>query len=536
MALNTPTRVPLDHRQLLAVRQSLHDIFGVDFNLWLFDKEWWRITEDKSCPLTPAQSTEVQHLDLVRSGPGKPMYFLNGPEEGGVLVIPLPKQHRRWFAATARFEASQAESFDRLARLFIKDLVNQDELVRLRQEHEAFLRQVTNDFEELTFLRSMASLLEISDLSFDFKAMGESMLPTLKPLVESDALILIPASDRSKSPDGRTVTVMDPCVWTGSQCIPQEICVNLVQKFRQAATSQPVVKNNFQRLPEASAFPGVNSFILVPIASGDVTIGWLLAVNRNNERNLNAGELPWELSYLEFGTHEATLMSSSAAILATHARNLQLFSEREELLVSVVRALVSAVEAKDEYTRGHSERVALYGKRIAQELGVSKDHCERLYLTGVLHDVGKIGVRDAVLRKPGPLTDEEFEEIKQHPDMGWQILQDLEPLAYVLQGVLYHHEQFDGRGYPDNLVGSNIPLDGRILAVADAYDAMTSDRPYRAGMPHEKAESILRAGAGKQWDPDVVEAFFRCISDILAIKAAYRPRASRLRKGVASAL
>jgi HD-GYP domain-containing protein (c-di-GMP phosphodiesterase class II) len=274
----------------------------------------------------------------------------------------------------------------------------------------------------------------------------------------------------------------------------------------------------------------VSSFIIVPIVNGAEFIGWLLALNRNNERNINIEELPWEVSYLEFGTHEATLMSSSAAILATHARNVELFREREELLVSMVRALVSAIEAKDEYTRGHSERVALYGKRLAEELGLGEDYCERLYLTGLLHDVGKIGVRDAVLRKPDALTDDEFEEIKQHPDKGWSILQDLEPLNYVLPGVLHHHESHNGRGYPDGLAGDRIPLDGRILAVADAFDAMTSDRPYRNGMPLAKAEAILKDGAGKQWDPEMIDAFFRAMPDILEIKKTYQPRVQPLRQ------
>ncbi|MBP86544.1 MAG: hypothetical protein CMJ64_07505 [Planctomycetaceae bacterium] len=163
-------------------------------------------------------------------------------------------------------------------------------------------------------------------------------------------------------------------------------------------------------------------------------------------------------------------------------------------------------------------------------MGLGEDYCERLYLTGLLHDVGKIGVRDAVLSKPGALTDEEFEEIKEHPDKGWAILQDLNPLSYVLPSVLHHHENYDGRGYPDNLAGEDIPLDGRILAVADAYDAMTSDRPYRSGMPHEKAEAILRNGAGSQWDAEGIDAFFRAMPDILHIKETYAPRTPPQRK------
>ena len=138
-----------------------------------------------------------------------------------------------------------------------------------------------------------------------------------------------------------------------------------------------------------------------------------------------------------------------------------------------------------------------------------------------MHDVGKIGVSDATLKKPGRLTPEEFAEIKRHPDEGWSILRDLSQLRYVLPGVLYHHEQYDGRGYPDGLAGEAIPLDGRLLAVADAYDAMTSDRPYRRGMPVARAEEILRAGAGAQWDPRIIATFFAIRDDIQRIQFGY---------------
>jgi HD-GYP domain-containing protein (c-di-GMP phosphodiesterase class II) len=140
----------------------------------------------------------------------------------------------------------------------------------------------------------------------------------------------------------------------------------------------------------------------------------------------------------------------------------------------------------------------------------------------LLHDVGKIGVSDSTLRKPDKLTDEEFAEIKRHPDEGWAILRDLEQLSYVLPGVLHHHERVSGGGYPDGLTGDSIPLDARIMAVADAYDAMTSDRAYRGGMPHERAIEILRQGAGTQWDADVVAAFLSVIEDIIAIRYGYR--------------
>ena len=142
---------------------------------------------------------------------------------------------------------------------------------------------------------------------------------------------------------------------------------------------------------------------------------------------------------------------------------------------------------------------------------------QSMYLSGLLHDIGKVGIEDSVLRKPGKLTDEEYEHIKQHVNIGHKILFDLGKLEHVLPVVLYHHESWDGGGYPKQLGAEAIPLSARIVAVADAFDAMGSDRPYRMGMPDEKIDKIFRKGAGQQWDPDVVAAFFRIRDDVREI-------------------
>jgi HD-GYP domain-containing protein (c-di-GMP phosphodiesterase class II) len=152
-------------------------------------------------------------------------------------------------------------------------------------------------------------------------------------------------------------------------------------------------------------------------------------------------------------------------------------------------------------------------------MGLSHHECEELYMTGLLHDIGKIGVPDGVLSKPGKLTEAEFAQIRLHPEIGYQILKNLTPLDYALPGVLHHHEAVDGSGYPYGLSGDEIPLYARVLAVGDAYDAMTSDRPYRGGMDSEKAEAILRSGAGQQWDARAVNAFFAVATEIRAIAA-----------------
>ena len=181
----------------------------------------------------------------------------------------------------------------------------------------------------------------------------------------------------------------------------------------------------------------------------------------------------------------------------------------ETLFLASIQSLADALELKDPYTRGHSVRVSQYGVAIARAMNLSPTLTAQIELGGHLHDVGKIGVREEVLRKSGPLTTEEYEHIMTHPVLGWQILQPLlgeNPVA--LNIVRSHHERMDGRGVPDKFVGEAIPLEARIIAVADAFDAMMSKRPYRNGLTFTEAMAELRRVAGTQFDTKVVDAFF----------------------------
>ncbi|HEX5323499.1 MAG TPA: HD domain-containing phosphohydrolase, partial [Capsulimonadaceae bacterium] len=176
---------------------------------------------------------------------------------------------------------------------------------------------------------------------------------------------------------------------------------------------------------------------------------------------------------------------------------------------SMLDALVSAVHNKDRYTRRHSEDVMAYSLQIVDEVGFEEEFRQTVAIAALLHDVGKIGVPDHILRKPGALTSEEFEAVKLHPIMGAAIVAAVPGFEEMLDAVRFHHERWDGGGYPHGLRGEETPLIARLMAVADAYSAMTTDRPYRKGMPAEKALSIISQGAGVQWDPTFAEAFLR---------------------------
>lgn len=183
----------------------------------------------------------------------------------------------------------------------------------------------------------------------------------------------------------------------------------------------------------------------------------------------------------------------------------------DDRVFRMVEVIVDAVNNKDSYTRRHSEEVAVYSEWICGELGLPEEDLERIRLSALVHDVGKIGVRDDVLRKPGALGPADFAEMRQHPEIGSWIVQSMPGLERLVPGVRHHHERFDGRGYPDGLAGQDIPFDARVLAVADVYSALTTDRPYRRGLTNERAQEEILLNAGTQFDPIIVQAFLRAV-------------------------
>ena len=214
------------------------------------------------------------------------------------------------------------------------------------------------------------------------------------------------------------------------------------------------------------------------------------------------------------GTEEIADLSENFNVMSTSIRDAfekvqKAARENQELFLSSIRALAAAIDAKDPYTRGHSERVARYSAAIAREMGLPADEARKVRLSALLHDVGKIGVDDRIIRKPTALTDDEFELMKAHPSKGAAIMETIPQLADIIPGMKWHHEKWEGGGYPDGLKGDQIPLQARIVAVADAFDAMTTTRPYQKAMEVSYVLERLREMSSKRFDGAVVDALAR---------------------------
>ncbi|NOZ95831.1 MAG: HD domain-containing protein [Acidobacteria bacterium] len=213
----------------------------------------------------------------------------------------------------------------------------------------------------------------------------------------------------------------------------------------------------------------------------------------------------------EIGHLAENFNNMAGSIEALVRRLRQALRQNQELFFETTRTLAAAIDAKDPYTRGHSERVSSYSMAIAKHLGLDSEAVFRVRIGAILHDVGKLGIRDAILKKPAGLTAEEYAEMRKHPEIGSQIMAPIRMLKDIIPGIRNHHETWDGKGYPDHLAGEQIPLIARIICVADTFDAMTTDRPYQRAMELDDVISRLRSMAGTRFDPKVVEAFVAAV-------------------------
>ena len=396
------------------------------------------------------------------------------------------------------------DALRRVAELVLAQTESARRIQQLEKEAGSISVNLASTYEEISLLYRLTQNLKISESDEDLGRVALQWMDEVLPAAAM-AIQLVPVA-----PPGQSVAHSSrtrPILLSHGECpVDNQQFSALIDYLGPQAANSPVVVNRSISGRRGWPCPDIRQLIAVSLSEGENLFGWLAAFNHREDG--------------EFGTVEASLLSSVAAILGIHSGNIELYRQQSELLAGIVRALTSAIDAKDPYTCGHSDRVARVAVRLAEELGCEADTLNTIYLSGLLHDIGKIGIDDSVLRKPGKLSEDEYEHIKTHPEIGHRILRDLKKLDDVLPVVLYHHESWDGRGYPHKLLSEKIPLPARILAVADSYDAMGSDRPYRKGMPDEKIDSIFRAGAGQQWDPQIIEAFFRARDDIRQISQA----------------
>ncbi len=423
-----------------------------------------------------------------------------------LILVSFRKAGSGGIAAHAISPTSDHRLLDQLATTALRLLSAECELDQRRNELQSCLEQLSYDLEEQSWLRGLSQHMQLSDVRQGMAAVATEILPSLKQLVAAEcAMVLFDRRIKGDRDLRREISVTA----SGPNAIPEHVFPSWLKKLEFAVQGNLRVASGDNVEPEIAAF-GVRSYVAARLGVAKSRSGWLVAFNKNDsgfDSWRGSTALPHGLCTQEFGSVEAGLLESAAAMLSMHEHNVSLLRGQEELTVGVIRSMSSAIDARDPYTRGHSERVGRFSRSIAAVMQLTANEQNRIYLSGLLHDVGKIGIPDHVLQKPGKLTDEEFAIIKQHPEIGARIVQSLPQLKDLLPGILHHHESVDGAGYPYGLKGDEIPLQARIMAVADTYDAMTSHRPYRPGMPHAKAVEIIRSRAGIQWDVEAVKAF-----------------------------
>ncbi|NLG16155.1 MAG: response regulator [Fibrobacter sp.] len=380
-------------------------------------------------------------------------------------------------------EALKLGAYDYLTKPFHLEEIGEKvkrAMINKQLEEENLLFSKLVSLHEVT--KILASTLEISELNTKFLDYSIRMAKA-----DCGALLFSDASNKLVISEAAG-QYHEKSYWMGQPFVAASKWV--------ARQQEPLVlESGMESLP-VGLIPipsDLQSFISFPLKTPSRNIGVL-----NLARV--AGRDPFSNLDLEI----INVLASQASI---SIENVRLYQNIRDNYLKTIRAFALAVEAKDEYTHGHSENVMKYTVVLAKTLGLAEAELELVKYAGLLHDIGKIGISESILNKAGRLTPEEFEEIKKHPELGVRIISDVPFLKALVPLVLHHHEYYCGGGYPTGIAGEQIPFGARILSVSDAYEAMTSDRPYRKSLPQEVAFSILEKEKGRQFDPRIVDSF-----------------------------
>jgi len=429
-----------------------------------------------------------------REPPGVAIIDMGDPSQSPVGPVPPSR-------SGADGSATDAQYLGEMLRLIARDFQT---AVRTDEQIEMIGTELARVYEELVLLHKIGMNMRVTESDTNFLQLAcdsltdivlvEGIAILLERYIEGERKLVIAAGSGLIDIDERMAAVLH------SRLIDE------VAKGREALLDSEVDAPFKFRWPE-----NIRNIIAVPLctkeksdsglshrARSDVAIiGLMVAVNRIDKP--------------DFDSTDIKLFTSVASGCAVFIDNGRLFRDLKELFVGSLKALTSSIDAKDQYTRGHSERVALISRwiaeRIAERQPLDEEQIHRIYLAGLLHDIGKIGIDEQVLRKNGKLTPDERECIQRHPSIGASILRGIKQMRDIVPGVLCHHERMDGTGYPDGLQGDEIPLTGKIVGLADSFDAMTSRRVYRDALSIEHAMEEIRRGLGTQFDETVGTVF-----------------------------
>ncbi|NUQ45571.1 MAG: HD-GYP domain-containing protein [Phycisphaerae bacterium] len=366
---------------------------------------------------------------------------------------------------------------------------------------ESFTRNLGDTYEELNLVYSVGGMLSLDDAPHDMlQRLGREMLTVCKAAGIVFVQHVEPASGGFAAPAREVRAPRCVCVGQAPEDpatlrrLAETMGVGVGSLPLEGAAPSYVLRNNADELPEFSwAADWLDHIVALPLDRDGRRLGAMIALNRTDGG--------------DYSSIEVKFLRALADRVTSFLESQHLYDELADLLMGLLHALISSIDAKDPYTCGHSQRVAAMSRRLAQAAGFEPAECHRVYLAGLLHDVGKIGIPDAILCKPGKLTEEEFRILRKHPEIGARILSQIRQVQDLLPGVLYHHERMDGRGYPHRLAGKDIPLLGRIICLADCFDAMTTNRTYRSALPIDLALAEVRRCAGTQFDPELAEKF-----------------------------
>jgi HD-GYP domain-containing protein (c-di-GMP phosphodiesterase class II) len=471
-------------------------VYDSQLNL-LFNSEGGKFTSDYELIAAFAKKVLDSQSDEVRTfgefGQILSAGLMVKDETVGVLVLDCG-----WPAPSAD-DKSQINISGYMRQILKMFITSFEEIYRNQREIELVSNELAQTYEELVLLYKMSTNMKVTQSDSNYLQMACDSLTELVN-VEGIAIFLERQVDDMKQlvlTAGTGLIAIDH-----KQSNMHEILFErLIAKLESGVDA--LLDSEVDSPLEYEWYGRIKSIIAVPLHGKDKIIGMMVATNR--------------LDKPDFDSTDVKLFSSVANECAVFIENESLFCELKELFIGSLKALTNSIDAKDQYTRGHSERVALISKWIAEHYsyvkgGLTANEIQKIYLAGLLHDIGKIGVSEAVLRKEGGLTDTEYEQMKVHPTLGAGILSEIRQMADVIPGILCHHEWYNGQGYPRGLAGDDIPLAGKIVMIADAFDAMTSKRTYRGALKVTDAIDEIKKSLGVQFDPEIGSIFIN--SDI----------------------